>query len=418
MSHDEEETPPLRLFEGHGVELEYMMVRPEDLTIRPVSDEVLRSLAGATVNDVEVDTISWSNELVTHVMELKNTEPAPTLVPLAPIFHEHVHRMNKYLARFDAMLLPTGAHPFMKPERDTRLWPHEGREIYETFHRVFDCHRHGWANLQSVQLNMSFGNDDEFGRLHAAIRLLLPIMAGLAASTPVLEAEVTGLLDTRLEVYRTNSQKIPEVAGRVLPEPLFTREDYEREIFEPMYEAIDQHDPTGTLREPWLNARGAIAQFPRDAIEIRVLDVQECPEADIAICALVAAAVEALVRERWVGYESQKAWDIDPLDRIFRASIQDAERAVVRDRHYLELFGFPERDGTVQDLWTHLREELADSAEGLDSPHLDVILEHGPLARRMMRVLGPERRPRHEALIELYRALAACLDAGTSFVAG
>jgi hypothetical protein len=31
------------------------------------------------------------------------------------------------------------------------------------------------------------------------------------------------------------------------------------------------------LRHEWVNARGAIARFDRSAIEIRVLDVAECP---------------------------------------------------------------------------------------------------------------------------------------------
>ena len=43
-------------------------------------------------------------------------------------------------------------------------------------------------------------------------------------------------------------------------------------------------DPDGTLQHEWLNSRGAIARFDRNAIEIRVLDIQECPVADLAIC--------------------------------------------------------------------------------------------------------------------------------------
>ena len=46
--------------------------------------------------------------------------------------------------------------------------------VYEAFDRIFDCRGHGWANLQSVHLNLPFGDDDEFGRLHAAIRSSFP----------------------------------------------------------------------------------------------------------------------------------------------------------------------------------------------------------------------------------------------------
>ena len=50
-------------------------------------------------------------------------------------------------------------------------------------------------------------------------------------------------------------------------------------------------------RDEWLNARGAIARFGRGTIEIRVLDVQECPQADLAICAAVVEVLQALVAE-------------------------------------------------------------------------------------------------------------------------
>lgn len=404
---------PLRLFEGYGVELEYMIVREEDLSVLPVSDRVLEALAGEIVNEIEVESVSWSNELVMHLIELKNTDPSPELVPLGSLFHEHVERLAPVVEGAGGVLLPSGMHPFMRPREETRLWPHEGREIYETFDRIFDCRRHGWANVQSVQLNLSFGDDEEFGRLHAAIRVLLPVMAGLAASSPVAEGEITGLLDNRLEAYRTNSLKIPSITGRVIPELVFTRTDYDR-LFEQMYEDIAPHDPEGTLRHHWLNARGAIAQFVRDAIEIRVLDMQECPQADIAICAAITAVLKALVEERWAPGERQRSWDVEPLVEIFLATLKDGEQAVLRDRDYLETFGFPGRDGTVQDLWTYLVETLRDGENGLDSPHLKSILEKGPLARRMLRVLGTS--PRREEIELVYRALLRCLAEGTSFV--
>jgi glutamate---cysteine ligase / carboxylate-amine ligase len=310
--------------------------------------------------------------------------------------------------------MPGAMHPFMRPRDEARIWPHEGREIYETFDRVFDCRRHGWANLQSVQLNLSFGNDDEFGRLHAAIRLLLPVMAALAASSPIVEDEITGLLDTRLEAYRGNGEKLPHMAGRMIPEPLFRRVDYEREIFLPLYEELEPHDPEGTLRHPWLNSRGAIAQFIRDAIEIRVLDVQECPAADVAICQAVTAVVRALVSGRWSDYDEQRSIEVAPLAAIFLATLKDAERTVLRDARYLRLFGFPDEDGTARDLWQYLLETLGPESEELDSPHLDVILERGPLARRILQSLSSS--PRREEIVEVYRALCRSLENGESFL--
>jgi glutamate---cysteine ligase / carboxylate-amine ligase len=402
----------LHLFEGYGLEIEYMLVSIDDLSIVPAADRAIESVAGEVVNEVEVDTCAWSNELVLHVMELKNIEPAAALAPLGDVFSGHVRRMNALLEPMGAMLMPGAMHPFMRPREETRLWPHEGREIYEAFDRVFDCRRHGWANLQSAQLNLSFGNDEEFSRLHAATRVLLPILASISASSPVVEGEVTPYASTRLEVYRTNGQKTPTVTGQVIPEPVFDRAAYEKQIYEEMYREIAPFDPEGTLRHPWLNARGAIPKFDKGALEIRVVDAQECPAADLAIAAATSAVLKALVSETLSEHERQRAYGTEPLVEVFLDTLRDAERAVIRNQDYLRLFGYPDRAGTANELWLYLMEALAD-AEGLDSPHLSVILEDGPLSRRILRAMGAVPAPEDIALV--YRALCESLEAGTSF---
>lgn len=409
-----DETTALRLFEGYGVELEYMIVRADDLSVLPISDVVLKELGGEIQNEVEVDSVSWSNEFVLHVIELKNTDPSSELVSLGPLFSDHVKRLNARLDPMGAMLMPGGMHPFMRPREETKFWPHEGHEIYEAFHCIFDCKRHGWANLQSVQLNLSFGDDAEFGRLHAAIRLVLPMLAPLAASSPIVEGEVTGLLDTRLEVYRTNATGVPGVTGRVIPEAVYTEADYATTILDPLYREIETLDPRGTLRHPWLNARGAIAQFVRDAIEIRVLDMQETPLADVAVCGAVSAVVKALVEERWTDYPHQREWEVEPLAGVFLATMRDAEETVIANRDYLRVFGFPDKKATARELWLYLIETLSGAGDGFESPHLRVILDHGPLARRILRVLG--RHPRREDLVAVYRGLCRSLRSGESFL--
>lgn len=208
---------PLRLFEGYGVELEYMIVGRSTLNVKPVADALMQAVAGEIVSEVEFGDIAWNNELVAHVIELKTNGPAAGLSGLAHKFHDHVTRINELLEPLEACLMPTAMHPWMNPFTDTRIWDHEYSAVYEAFNRIFDCRGHGWSNLQSTHLNLPFRGDDEFGRLHAAIRALLPLMPVLSASSPVMDARVTGLLDNRLHVYRSNAAKIPLVTGRVIP---------------------------------------------------------------------------------------------------------------------------------------------------------------------------------------------------------
>src|SRR3569832_1608223 len=106
-------------------------------------------------------------------------------------------------------------------------------------------------------------------------------------------------MDTRVDVYRSNARRIPSVSGLVIPEQVFTRADYESMLLGPLYAALAPHDPEGVLQHEWANARGCIARFERMAIEIRLLDLQEYPGADLAIAALVVGALLLLVGVCW-----------------------------------------------------------------------------------------------------------------------
>ena len=83
---------PLHLFEGFGVELEYMIVDRESLDICPIADKALAFIAGEMIGDVERGALAWSNELVLHVIELKTNGPAPTLSGLTNLFQRILYR--------------------------------------------------------------------------------------------------------------------------------------------------------------------------------------------------------------------------------------------------------------------------------------------------------------------------------------
>jgi len=407
---------PIGLFNAVGIELEYMIVDRETLDVRPVCDGLFRAQAGAAVSDVEPDgpegVVSWSNELALHVVELKTQRPALSLDGLAQEFQRHVQRLNALLEPMDCRLLPTGMHPWMDPHTETRLWPHEYNDVYRAYDRIFGCKGHGWGNLQSTHINLPFANDEEFGRLHAALRLIIPLLPALAASSPIADGDWAPIADQRLEVYRNNSKRVPMMTGLVVPEPVFTREGYERDILGRLYAELAPLDPEGVLRHDFANARGVIPRFDRGAIEIRVLDIQECPLADIAIAALVVAVVRALVEERWLTYEEQQRVLAEPLNRVLLDTIRYAEHARILDRPLLDAFGIKQSIAWAGDIWTTLLEQtLPDDPKW--TPLLERMLAAGTLA---MRIGTPLRRfPTRHELREIYAELAECLDKGTLF---
>ncbi len=383
-----------------------MIVDRQSLDVRPLCDELLKMIAGEYVSEVGQGDISWSNELALHVVELKTGAPVHSLSPLPEIFHTHIREINRRLEPLNAQLMPTAMHPWMDPAKEVRLWPHEYNPIYHAYDRIFDCRGHGWGNLQSMHINLPFDGDEEFGRLHAAIRLILPLIPALAASSPITDGTLSGCADRRLEVYRTNAARIPSITGWTIPERIYTESGYRHEILQRMYKDIAPFDPDNILQEEWLNSRGAIARFDRNTIEIRLPDVQECPAADLAIAGLVTGVVEALTKERWSRYEDQKEVDEKRLYYILTKTIKSAEEALIDDVSFLKLFGFNETGPvTAGGLWRHIVQE-AYSGSGI-SPALNVILEEGTLSTRIRKRL-PERPDRHH-LKQLYNGLCYCL---------
>ena len=152
-----------------------MVVDSSSLDIRPVADVFFHHYAGNYDGEYTRGRCQWSNELALHVMEVKNAKPLPSLNRLATDFQESVQFANTFLQSNGLRLMPSGMHPWMNPAKGSKLWPHDNSVIYDTFNRIFGCKGHGWTNLQSTHLNLPFSSEDDFRRLHTAIRLLLPL---------------------------------------------------------------------------------------------------------------------------------------------------------------------------------------------------------------------------------------------------
>lgn len=406
-------TRQLHLFEAYGIELEYMIVDRDTLDVRPISDRLLHRLAGSYVNEIERGNLAWSNELALHVLEFKTNGPAARLAGLHRRFQEEVEEANRLLEGEGACLMPAAMHPWMDPFAELKLWPHEYNPIYEAYNRIFDCRGHGWANLQSMHINLPFTGDDEFERLHAAIRVVLPLLPALAASSPVADAECKPFADYRLEVYRGNSGAVPSVLGWVIPEAVYSREEYQAKILQPMYRDIAPHDPEGILAHEWLNSRGAMARFDRGSIEIRLIDVQECPLADLAVARLVTDTVRALAGERWMGLVELKGWHEKELYGLLMEAARAGENARIDLPGYPAIFGMEGGNVTTGDVWKGLYDRLYDAGQVEGDEQLTALgrmLEEGTLSTRIRRRLGTA--PRRRRLEKVYRELSECLAEG------
>ena len=392
-----------------------MIVHAGTLDVHASADQLLEAVAGELTDEFENGEIAWNNELALHVIELKCNGPRPSLERLAPAFAANVALANEKLRAVDRLLLPSAMHPWMNPAKELTLWPHGLSEVYATFDRIFSCKGHGWANLQSMHLNLPFAGDEQFARLHAAIRFLLPILPGLAASSPIVDGVRNGILDNRLVAYRTNCAKIPSITGDVVPEPIGSVGEYQETLLAPLYRDLEPHDPERVLQHEWVNARGAIARFERMAIEIRVLDVQETPYMDVAYAALIVEVLKLMCAEQWSTLRSLQSWRTADLGKLLQLTERQGESAAINDRNLLRAFGYRGSSATVGELWEHLIEAVS-ARSVLEHSHgrmLEHYLRYGTLATRISKAVGlfPDR----SKLREVYGELSESLDRGTPF---
>lgn len=407
---------PLHLFDGYGVEMEYMIVDRSTLDLASASDRILTEPDGSVVNEIPRDSMAWSNELVLHVIEVKTNGPVEGFDGLSAEFQRQIADIETRLDSKNLRLMPGAIHPWMDPFSEVKLWPHEYNPIYEAYNRIFDCRGHGWANLQSTHLNLPFHGDGEFEKLHAALRLILPLIPAMAASSPIADGEIKPFLDYRMEMYRTNSLKIPSITGLIIPEQVFTRTDYQTKIFDKIYRDIAPCDPEGILQDEWLNSRGAMSRWDRGAIEIRVIDIQEHPGADIAILEWIINLAKHLVSGGFCSLDEQKLWHEQDLYPLLLGTMKDGEQALINSPEYIRMYGINKQKMTAGQLCMHIFQELQSeytfTPESADA--LQLIFDEGPLGRRILNAFTESVNQKQ--LHAVYEQLCDSLRYGKPFV--
>ena len=393
------------IFSVLGLEIEYMLVDSDTLNVQPKSDCILASLAGEQASEAILGDIAASNELVMHVLELKNNGPKPPNAAVAEQFQHAILQLQPLLQEHNLQLLPTGAHPWMNPLTETQRWPYGNRDIYQQYDAIFNCQGHGWANLQSMHINLPFANDEEFSQLHNTIRIVLPLLPAIAASSPLLEGKTTGMLDSRLYFYDKNQQRVPSITANVIPEFIQSEKEYQDNILTPMYRDIRPFDPKGLLQYEWLNSRAAIAKFDINAIEIRIIDSQECVNADIAI----AHAVHAILKSWQERSQQQITHPCDTLrlKSIYDHIIKDGFNVLIDDSEVLAQWQLPKRRMTARDAWSLLIERVSPDLNHITQNTLEHILREGCLSERILRACNHDFS--HAKLKSVYRQLSDCL---------
>jgi carboxylate-amine ligase len=392
-----------------GLELEYAIV---DERFRPAClvESALRAASGRSVSDVVMGSVGFSNELAQHVLEVKSTGPQADLRRLERDLLRGVRYLSRLLRdRFDARLMPTGMHPLMRP-RETRLWQRDGRHVYDAYARVFNVQTHGWLNVQSTHVNLPFGRSDrDVVALYNAVACLLPYLPALAASSPYVEGRPGKHVDNRLAFYRANQRRIPVITGAVVPEFIASLADYRTRVLRPIFDALGEVPGAKPLRHEWVNSRGAILRFDRRALEIRILDIQECVRMDVAFAAFVRGTLRWVVRALADGEMKLPAHAM--LVRDLKRVISAGRAARVEARHLRNGRAGEKRAGDV--LEAVLDRSLGEMARG-ERDYLALVarrLSRGSLSELIAKRLRRTRTRDKEACVRaVYEELMDALE--------
>ncbi len=284
-----------------GPEHEFSIV-DEELKPMPVVDMVIKKLCGRIKNNVYLPDFIFGNELQKHVAEFKGTTPFRSPLHFEETMHKAILEISDVLDGLRMKLLGTGMHPTLTLD-EVEVWDHRNKQIYDALHRVFNLRQHGWLNIQSYQLNLSYSNEGEAVKLYNRLTGTLPYLPAISASSPLYDSKVGKFVDNRLHFYGISQANIPSMVGDIIPKPIDSFETY-RNLTIRKYSAdlIHANAPACIINKEWLNSRSAVFRFDRKAIEIRIMDEQECIKSDVALSSFIRALMRGLMESEDVIY--------------------------------------------------------------------------------------------------------------------
>ena len=387
-----------------GPEHEFSLVN-EELKILPIVDRVLKDFHGRIVNFVRMPHFSFGKELQLHVIEVKPNEPFASPIEFEENMQEAVQTLEEFVNRkYKAHLLGTGMHPLLKLD-ETGVWPHRHRQIYEAYSKIFNLKRHGWLNIQSYQLNLPYRDEKTGVLLHNLIANVCPYLPAVCASSPLFEGRFGENVDNRLRFYKENQMEVPSVTGDIIPEYTVSFKAYREQVIDKYSKELAARGAERLLLgKDWVNSRGTIFRFDRKALEIRIMDEQECIKSDVALSCFIRALLRGLMN----GETELLSHDI--LTSDFNAVVSEGLEAQVRS---------PLGQTVRRVLMSHMRTAVKNATKE-ENKYLPIVqrrLAKGSLSeviRKKVEAKNQKTEPR-EAIVDVYLKLAKSLIDNTPY---
>jgi gamma-glutamyl:cysteine ligase YbdK (ATP-grasp superfamily) len=345
-----------------------------------------------------MQNFSFGKEMQLHVMEIKANQPFNTPVEFEETMQKAVTTLNAIVEKHGAMLLGTGMHPFLNL-RDTAIWPHYHKKIYQQYGKIFNLNQHGWLNIQSFHINLPYQREVDAIQIHNHLANLCAYLPAVAASSPIYEGKVGEDTDNRLQFYKINQKEVASITADVIPEYISSFNQYKKDIIGKYSSNLAKLGANNTLlQKEWVNSRGVIFRFDRCAIEVRVLDEQECIKSDVALSCFIRAALKGLIASE------AELLPHDLLVQDFNAVIKCGLNAKTLNPN----------GKTAQQVCRHLIKLAIENADNDEKKYLWLVkrrIEEGNLSNIILEKI--DRRSRktsfHEAIMDVYSRLIFCL---------
>jgi carboxylate-amine ligase len=332
-------------------------------------------------------------------MEIKANTPFKSPDLFEETMQDAVSTLLDFLEKnYNAHRLGTGMHPLLRLD-ETGVWPHRHKKIYQEYSRVFNLKQHGWLNIQSFHLNLPYQNEANGVLLHNLLAGLSAYLPAISASSPIYEGAIGKNVDNRLAFYRLNQLEVPSITGDVIPDCTSSFGAYRKEVIGQYSRDLAKAGVGKTLLfKEWVNSRGVIFRFDRSALEVRVMDEQECVKSDVALSCFIRAALRGLI--------SSKA---EPLPHHLLVSDFNSTLVSGLDAKVMNPHGT-----TARKVCQYLYDLAWANAEKEEKKYLSIIqkrIEHGSLSQLIReRVLKKAQKTDFkEAVLSVYSTLIKCL---------
>lgn len=285
-------TFPYKTLEVLGPEHEFSLVNSE-MKPMPIVEKVINEYYGRIANFICLPKFAFRTEFPLHIIELKAANPFKSPQIFEEIMQNAIATFLDFVGeKYHAQLLGTGMHPLLYL-KETGLLPCS--EVAKELRKIFPLARHGWLNLQSFQLNLPYSTEDEAILLYNALINLCTYLPALSASSPICEGHLIPYVDFRLYHYKIKSLEVPSVAGDVVPEHIFSFNQFRNQVSDVYLRDLANAGVSTKTFVDYINQRAVVLKFARKAVEMRVMDEQECIKSDVALSCFVSSTIRGLM---------------------------------------------------------------------------------------------------------------------------